>query len=216
MALRVDGRARAFSDEERWQEALRLARELPPVPVTDLPWQRRRVRLRWTVVLGVVVVLVAAVVVGVVSGHGVGTQLTRRQGELGALAGIALVVVGFVQLRVGARRLGAWDATALTPAAVLTASQQRELWRQVRGKAPADPALLPVTLDLAAREAFSAGSACATTGVVVMNASWSLAGDWRAPAALLFSVLLVVGVVRAVIRQQQAMAFVQAHAPVGA
>jgi hypothetical protein len=92
-----------------------------------------------------------------------GLQLVLGMVVLGA--GVVLEVVGLVVVFRGGRWRRAWRA----PTMVLTRRQRRQLLGQVRGRAPADPARLPLARDLAGRLVDQLRLVVVFTGIAVLQ-----------------------------------------------
>ena len=137
---------------DRWVEARDVLDE-----VANPSAQRRQRRLRNRLVLllvGAVVLsgLVAWLIAGLVGtgGHrpdsGVSTWRNAAATVFDVLS--VLVIIGAAGGLIRARQWGSrWRASS----AVLTMSQRRQLFRQVRGRAPVDPQRIPLARELATR-----------------------------------------------------------------
>jgi hypothetical protein len=148
---------RGDSREQRWARAHRIAAGQPD------PQVRRAFRVR----LGLIIV--AVTIIGVTAGvslaaithphhrpvrhvthpHSTGVMLIAAIITL-SLGG-ALVLAGLIQRLRGPRRQRRQRSALNSPMLALTFREQRQLQRQINGKDPADPAVLDISRDVAAR-----------------------------------------------------------------
>jgi hypothetical protein len=201
VAVRAARGAQAASDEERWQQAVDLARGRPtPAALSG----RRRAARRFLLGMAAVAVLSAAAgaVVGWLSASGdVGGSATGAGPEwlrwATFTAGVLLVVVGAVL----GIRAGNWGGAWRAPTTVLTRRQRREAVREMRGRVPARPEHLPVVLDLARRWSATEGFVLVLAGNCAIQLSALVDGGSRplrllsAAAAALFLWLAGAGLV---------------------
>jgi hypothetical protein len=137
-------------DERRWAEADSILHRTPT------PSARARVRGRRRVlVLGLFGVSLLGALVGATAAAHSGRHLDASgprtwQVVVGTgCVGLAVAAVGWPA--VGQFRSRLWGGAWRAPTAALTRRQRKELYAQVRGQRPADPARLPLSRDLARR-----------------------------------------------------------------
>jgi hypothetical protein len=171
-----------MTDEQRWDQAAEILRGIPG------PDARRRIRSRtilfWTFLGGT---LLLGLLVGLVIARLTGPSTAERADPApwqiavaitAGIAGFALAVLALVVLWRSGQLRNPWSS----PQSALTRAQRRELSRQVLGKAPVDPARLPLARDLAERLAVAArGQLLIFLGLVLVWTSQLISGprDWR-------------------------------------
>ena len=206
-----------MTDEERWEQALSIARGTPSPPALDRQRRSRRNLLVWGSVL-VVVCVAAGAVAGFLfggsdspRGDDDGWRLLPEPWSLVAfVVGLGLEVTGFVLLV----RAGQWGARWKTAVSVLTRAQRRSVLRQMRGRAPVVPEQLPVVVDLARRVVLMDRLLLVFAGLVVLQTG--NIGDepvWLLVLLLLGVVAVTVGAVALLVERRRALRFLQQHAP---
>lgn len=81
---------------------------------------------------------------------------------------VCLAVVAFVWVVVVQIRSGMWGGLGRSPLVALTHRQRKELYAQVRGKRPADPARLPLSRYVARRLLLGEGTIVALAGLMLL------------------------------------------------
>jgi hypothetical protein len=169
-------------EQRRWDRAAEILRGTPG------PDARRHIRQRrvlfWAFLGGTVLL---ALLLGLVvarltrpSDAG-GSDLAPWQVAVGITAGVAgtaLAVLALVVLRRSGQLRNPWSS----PQSVLSRAQRRDLSRQVLGKAPVDPARLPLARDLAERLSVALRAQLLIfLGLVLVWTSQLISGprDWR-------------------------------------
>ena len=176
---------------------------------------RRRRRLSWSWVLGLMVVLAAgatllallftdALVPGSAPPSGwVVTGLVVQTAGIVLLVGYAVIA-----WRAGLFR-GAWSQ----PIAVLDRAQRRRLLAQVRGRAAVDPARLPLARDLAERLVLQRHQVLFVAGILVQQLGRAISGPTTFVLVLTGGLTVVFAVAMVLLRRdaQRAEAFLRDH-----
>jgi hypothetical protein len=208
-------------DDARWAEAARLA-ERPDTPLPPDQLRRRR-RLMWTLLGGVLVACLGAGLLAYLlsdggdrGGDGSDVATWREVLSLG-VAGVGLLTM--LAGAVSAWRAGVWRTWRTTqPESVLTRAQVKQLSAEVRGRAPVPPDRIALARHLALRLARQRALLPFWSGFVVLQAARFIEaedlGDLLFPAV---SVGCVVPLLVLLFRQSRdARAFLRRHpAPSG-
>ncbi|MCZ2837507.1 hypothetical protein [Modestobacter sp. VKM Ac-2985] len=181
-------------DDRRWAEAVSA---LGLTPDGGARWLRPTRLLTWSWVLALAVLALAGgLLLAVLSTD----ELVPDPGPSGGWEAAGLVVQGAgltVMLGYGlvAWRSGLFRAAWSRPAAVLSRAQRRGLLAQVRGRAEADPARLPLARDLARRLVLQHHQLLLFVGVVVQQVGRAIGAPTRSTLVLtaVVTVVLLVG-----------------------
>lgn len=217
MAVRAARGAQAVSDEERWQQAVDLARGRPnPAALSGRRRAARRILL-WAAAVAVLSAAAGAVVGWLSASEDVGGSAAGAGPEWLRWAafglGLLLVVVGAV---LGVRA-GNWGGAWRAPTTVLTRRQRREAVREMRGKVPACPEHLPVVLDLARRWSATEGFVLVLAGNCAIQLS-ALVDHRPRPLQLLSAAAAVIFLWLAgagLVERRRAQRFLDEHARPG-
>jgi MFS family permease len=197
------------SDEDSWAQAQSI---LDGTASEETKQRLRRAQRRnLLVVAGVVVVVLGAVAALVLSGDG-GSSDSHDVPVWRTLTGLLVMLVGIVVAFPAVRRQvrrSSWREGWRTPLPLLRMSQRRHLTREVLGRAPADPAHVPLGRHLATlfvrqslEPRLALGVVVLIAGQLVLSASWF----WAVVLAL-----MVAGWPVTVRRNRRAQAFLDAH-----
>lgn len=140
----------ALEDERRWAEAESILRRRPTPSAQNRVRRRRRLVLLGLCGALLLGALAGAVIAAFTDGRTSGTTAPTWN-VIAGLVCVGLSLVLIIWVVVVQIRSGVWGGVWRSPTVALTRSQRKDLFAQVRGKRPADPARLPLSRDLARR-----------------------------------------------------------------
>jgi hypothetical protein len=201
------------TDEDRWAEAQSILDRTPTESAARR--LRRSKRGRWLLILGITVGgLAVAVAVAFLLGDGPDPGAEVSTGR--AVAGFGMSGLGLLLMAIGLF----WQIRAVrrargygSPVYVLTRPQRKELLAQVRGRAPAQPARVPLARHLAELLQAQQVSLVPQAGLLVNFVGLWIAtpSTWRLVLIGVFVPVVLVAVVLTRRETQRAQRFLDAH-----
>jgi hypothetical protein len=203
------------TDEDRWAEAQSILDRTPTESAAQR--LRRSKRGRWLLILGITVGgLAVAVAVAFLLGDGPVPDPGAEVSTGRAVAGFSLSGLGLLLMAIGLF----WQIRAVrrargygSPIYVLTRPQRKELLAQVRGRAPAQPARVPLARHLAELLQAQQVSLVPQAGLLVNFVGLWIAtpSTWRLVLIGVCVPLVLVAVVLFRRETQRAQRFLDAH-----